>query len=272
MLTYWPDVFPSVSIQFSFEGTAVYVYFILANQVPGDNIITQTLANFTLDGQLDDTFSHLPSNSTEYQYNSLVFSKDGLFNTNHTLVTSMSDSDNSYINFDYANYTFDSDTATTVSSKFVPVAVIAGGHSGRLHWRCRTGRKSVNALSDSELAPLSIDDRSLLAAPTQPPTLLPQSFAALISSKRLVAHNHSVQTTRAEEISGLAPEMRQTETDEQIQRLAREIQALAHEQGMSRRLPLEDQLNFLRGEIERLRAHIHSVQDQGLSGGAPPKY
>ncbi|KAG6915336.1 hypothetical protein DXG01_012108 [Tephrocybe rancida] len=104
-LTYMQENFPSMSIQFSFKGTAIYVYFILANNV-APQVTTETLANFTLDGQLVSTFNHIPSNSPDYQFNSLVFSKDGLSNVQHTLSISTTGNRHLYTNFDYAHYTF----------------------------------------------------------------------------------------------------------------------------------------------------------------------
>ncbi|KAG6849529.1 hypothetical protein H0H93_007685 [Arthromyces matolae] len=88
-LTYAPEDFPVMSIEFSFTGTAVEVYFILANYV-GDGVTTETMCNFTLDGQYISTFHHVPTTSTDYDFNSLVFSKDGLSNTEHTLLISTS--------------------------------------------------------------------------------------------------------------------------------------------------------------------------------------
>ena len=85
---------------------AVYVYFILAND-QGHNIVTRTETNFTLDGQLEYTFTHVPTSSKDLDYNQLVFSKTGLTNEQHTLKASISDVDHQvYINFDYALYTF----------------------------------------------------------------------------------------------------------------------------------------------------------------------
>ncbi|KAK7681913.1 hypothetical protein QCA50_014875 [Cerrena zonata] len=106
--TYNPSI-PEVSVQFSFTGIAVYVYFILAND-QGASITTITQTNFTLDDKLISTFTHNPTTSLDLDYNQLVFQQTGLANQEHTLKASISGLDhNVYINFDYANYTFVND-------------------------------------------------------------------------------------------------------------------------------------------------------------------
>ncbi|KAK7681917.1 hypothetical protein QCA50_014879 [Cerrena zonata] len=113
--TYNRDI-PEVSVQFSFTGIAVYVYFILAND-QGDGITTVTQSNFTLDGKLMSTFTHNPTTSLDLDYNQLVFSQTGLANQEHTLKASISGVDHDvYINFDYANYTFVNDDSVVPTS------------------------------------------------------------------------------------------------------------------------------------------------------------
>ncbi|KAF5386746.1 hypothetical protein D9615_001536 [Tricholomella constricta] len=96
-----------MSIEFSFKGTAVYVFFILANFV-ADHITTETLCDFTLDGTSPVRFHHVPSTSKEYQFHSLVYKKENLPNIDHTLLISTSGVDRHvFTSFDYAQYTFD---------------------------------------------------------------------------------------------------------------------------------------------------------------------
>ncbi|KAG6888114.1 hypothetical protein C0995_010622 [Termitomyces sp. Mi166 len=104
-----------MSIQFSFQGTAIYVYFILANFV-GNGITTETLCNFTLDDEFITQYHHIPTSSKEYNFNSLVFSKDGLLNKSHTLLISTSGlSRDVFTSFDYAIYQFDDGLESTTS-------------------------------------------------------------------------------------------------------------------------------------------------------------
>lgn len=97
-------------IRFIILGTAIYVYFILANN-PAPGITATTAANFTLNGSLVGTFNHSPNTSTsapDFQFNqsALAFSKAGLKNVTHQMVISTSGlSEDVWVNFDYALYT-----------------------------------------------------------------------------------------------------------------------------------------------------------------------
>ncbi|KAJ3722837.1 hypothetical protein DFJ43DRAFT_1042076 [Lentinula guzmanii] len=153
--TYNPDL-KNISISFAFTGTAIYVYFILANN-PDPGISASTAANFTLDGNLVSTFTHSPDSSSsapDFYFNNsaLAFSKTSLKNVTHQMVISTSGlNSNYYLNFDYALYTFQNPSTATSStsssssatssttgastslqsdSKSVPTGAIAGGVVG----------------------------------------------------------------------------------------------------------------------------------------------
>ena len=87
-------------------GTAIYIFFILANNV-GDGITSLTLANFTMDTGSPELFQHTPDlTTTDIDYNQLVYWKRDLSHAEHTLVISTSGvNTNVYVNFDYAIYT-----------------------------------------------------------------------------------------------------------------------------------------------------------------------
>lgn len=92
-----------------FTGTAIYVFFILANN-PGPQhpfTITETAANFTLDNEPPVLFQHVPNNLTEEMlYNQLVFQQTNLESTQHLLIISVSGIQRPvWVNFDYAIYT-----------------------------------------------------------------------------------------------------------------------------------------------------------------------
>ncbi|KAF8912180.1 hypothetical protein CPB84DRAFT_1742791 [Gymnopilus junonius] len=112
--TYNPGL-GNINITMQFSGTAIYVFFILANNA-GDGITSLTEANFTLDGNAPQLFQHAPDlTTTNIDFNQLVFSQENLLNAQHTLVVSTSGvNTNVYINFDYAIYTHD-DTDPLVS-------------------------------------------------------------------------------------------------------------------------------------------------------------
>ncbi|KAJ3903867.1 hypothetical protein F5879DRAFT_116866 [Lentinula edodes] len=155
--TYNPEL-KNISISFDFIGTAVYIFFILAND-PDPGISASTAANFTLDGTLVSTFTHSPNSSASapsfyFNESALAFSKTGMKNISHQMVISTSGlSSDYYLNFDYALYTFQRPDTTTSSSssssssssaasstsdysstqsdsKTVSVGVIAGGVIG----------------------------------------------------------------------------------------------------------------------------------------------
>ncbi|KAF8869881.1 hypothetical protein CPB84DRAFT_1693684 [Gymnopilus junonius] len=88
------------------SGTAIYVFFVLVNNV-GAGLSTETLVDFTLDGDSLQRFEHTAdSQNPLIQYNQLVFHQLNLQNTQHTLVISASQVPTSiYVNFDYAMYT-----------------------------------------------------------------------------------------------------------------------------------------------------------------------
>ncbi|KAJ3770466.1 hypothetical protein FB446DRAFT_744175 [Lentinula raphanica] len=118
--TYNPNL-NNISISFDFTGTAIYVFFILANN-PDPGVSASTAANFTLDGNLVSTFNHSPNSSSSapnfyFNDSALAFSKTGMKNISHQMVISTSGlNSNYYLNFDYALYTFQNLGTSTVSS------------------------------------------------------------------------------------------------------------------------------------------------------------
>ncbi|KAL0946546.1 hypothetical protein HGRIS_012751 [Hohenbuehelia grisea] len=102
--TYNPGL-NNISVNFNFEGTAIYIFFILANNVaPG--ITTKTTANFMLDGVPAGSYLHTPNSSSDLTYNELAFTKQGLLNKNHSFGIVTTGSENILVTFDYAMYTF----------------------------------------------------------------------------------------------------------------------------------------------------------------------
>ena len=91
---------------------AVYAYFILANLV--DSTTTLTNLSFTLDNEFVGTFEHIPTNSTDIQYNFPVYVNETLENKQHTLVIStgglsraqVSALKSSFLLFDYVKHTY----------------------------------------------------------------------------------------------------------------------------------------------------------------------
>jgi hypothetical protein len=87
-------------------GTAVYLFCIVPNTVPGAGSSTVNLT-FTLDGQSDGTFLHQPDGTQNIIYNVPVYARTSLDNKPHTLVMSpVAGINSSLVLFDYAVYTF----------------------------------------------------------------------------------------------------------------------------------------------------------------------
>ncbi|KAH9897651.1 hypothetical protein C8Q73DRAFT_365563 [Cubamyces lactineus] len=90
-------------IQATFNGTAVYVYNILANRVP--DAATFMNLSFSIDGVYRGQFIHIPDSSTTVLYNVSVFAADNLENSLHTLSITVQGQNASHVMFDYLVYT-----------------------------------------------------------------------------------------------------------------------------------------------------------------------
>ena len=115
--TYHPDG-PDHTITFGFNGTAVYVYHILAGNLSaaiGTTLFTNL--TFFLDEQYVGQFVHEPDNTSDIQYNVLVFNQTNLSSDRtHSFRSVTNGPTAALILFDYAIYTTDNDTTTSSSS------------------------------------------------------------------------------------------------------------------------------------------------------------
>ncbi|KAF8447218.1 hypothetical protein L210DRAFT_3390820 [Boletus edulis BED1] len=100
---------PFLSFEFSFAGTALYIYFILAN-APNIFLLTATTSvNCTLDGVTFPPFVHFPTLGAGYQYNVPVFAAESLASGTHTvtlqpIVPTSAPTDSVLMLFDYLIY------------------------------------------------------------------------------------------------------------------------------------------------------------------------
>ncbi|KAJ3576889.1 hypothetical protein NP233_g113 [Leucocoprinus birnbaumii] len=99
------------TIDFSFTGTAIYIFFTLFEN-EGDQITVNTECNFTIDGSYAGYFNHQGDPSKPFrsgqQYGVPVFSMRGLEQKNHSMTIYMADVDyHTFLSFDYATYTTD---------------------------------------------------------------------------------------------------------------------------------------------------------------------
>ncbi|CAA7270986.1 unnamed protein product [Cyclocybe aegerita] len=101
--TYHPFI-KSISITLDFNGTAIWVFFINANNA-GPAVTTRTIANFTMDNGPPVLYEHVPDPmKTEVDFDVPAYSRDGLNSTQHRLVISAFGDTDVYVNFDYAIY------------------------------------------------------------------------------------------------------------------------------------------------------------------------
>ncbi|TBU49269.1 hypothetical protein BD309DRAFT_96951 [Dichomitus squalens] len=110
----------SSSITLRFTGVAVYVYNILANDIRGATFPTGTNIMFSLDGEQDGRFVHIPSDSTDFEYNFLVYARTNLRNEEHVLVIQLNPI--SLCLFDYAVYTCNDQSSTMHISTSTPLS------------------------------------------------------------------------------------------------------------------------------------------------------
>ncbi|KAF8447219.1 hypothetical protein L210DRAFT_3390326 [Boletus edulis BED1] len=100
---------PFLSFEFSFAGTALYLYFILAN-APNFLLLTATTSvNVTVDGVTFPPFVHFPTPGAGYQYNVPVFAAESLASGTHTvtlqpIVPTSAPTDSVLMLFDYLIY------------------------------------------------------------------------------------------------------------------------------------------------------------------------
>ncbi|PIL31270.1 hypothetical protein GSI_05968 [Ganoderma sinense ZZ0214-1] len=115
--TYEPNDPEPRSITMRFNGTAVYVYNVLANTVAYAD--TGTNITFALDGSPVGHYRHIPRNTTLFDYNVPVYSNGTLQNTEHQLVIQAAGAmqSPSLILFDYVVYTFDDTPTATATTK-----------------------------------------------------------------------------------------------------------------------------------------------------------
>ncbi|KAI0337065.1 hypothetical protein BDW22DRAFT_1433646 [Trametopsis cervina] len=115
----------NLTLNITFSGIAIYVFFIMEDQVR-PFITSATSMDIVLDGLFATTFTHAPSNLTDYEYNVCVYSNDNLPAGQHT-VSLISNGPPSLMLFDYANYTVDTESPS--SSNSISLSTIFSSHS-----------------------------------------------------------------------------------------------------------------------------------------------
>ncbi|KAF9064554.1 hypothetical protein BDP27DRAFT_1230378, partial [Rhodocollybia butyracea] len=102
--TYFSDI-QNISVGFTFNGTAIYVYLIVTNEPLSSGLVSNVFCDFRLDGEIVGHFSHLIDNSSDVQFNVSAFNRIDLDPGNHEMLIETTGNQSSFIIFDYALYT-----------------------------------------------------------------------------------------------------------------------------------------------------------------------
>ncbi len=109
--TYWPSDGPA-TITVHCTGSALYVYNILANSVPGTTTFSDI--SYSIDGEAVGRFTRSPDSSSTVLYNQLVYHNTTLNHGPHTLI--MTHANVTLILFDYLIYTTQNDDTTQIGA------------------------------------------------------------------------------------------------------------------------------------------------------------
>lgn len=109
-------------IAFNFEGSAIYIYNIIVNQVPSSTgpVTTATNLSFHIDGVNVGQFTRAPDDSKNVLYNVPVYVNTSLENKQHTMQIRASGKSSSLILFDYAQYTVEEDESDPSTPSTTP--------------------------------------------------------------------------------------------------------------------------------------------------------
>ncbi|KAJ7747182.1 hypothetical protein DFH07DRAFT_747855, partial [Mycena maculata] len=95
----------SMSVSMGFSGTAIFVFFIIPNFAAASNLASVVRCDFFIDGASVGSFTHDSDGSSEFAYNTLVYSNVTVPNGDHVLLIETTGADPAIVIFDYALYT-----------------------------------------------------------------------------------------------------------------------------------------------------------------------
>ncbi|EJF67361.1 hypothetical protein DICSQDRAFT_165186 [Dichomitus squalens LYAD-421 SS1] len=105
---------PDHTVSVSFNGISVYVYNIIANDLPGTTTFTNL--TFWIDNEVVGSFTHSPENTEAFFYSQAVYVNETLPNGLHSLVMHAGGASESLILFDRIVYTSQDDPSSTSSA------------------------------------------------------------------------------------------------------------------------------------------------------------
>lgn len=183
-------------IRMQFDGTAIYVFFTLAD-FRAVGVTTLTECTFTVDGGSPTPYrfaSELtpPREERQQLYQQLVFSMTGLSPGSHSLtIETDTGVDQSYVNFDYAIYTHDDD----------PGGDSGGGTSGDES----SGTASTTSTDGSEEGTSVTESTSSLSPTSSPDTVVGLTAGAATRSEQALTASLTQKSSQSPPLSSLTP-------------------------------------------------------------------
>ncbi|KAJ7506109.1 hypothetical protein B0H11DRAFT_1707629 [Mycena galericulata] len=95
----------SMSLSMDFSGNAIFVFFIVPNFATDSKLASSVRCSFFIDGAQVGSFTHDSDGSSQFAYNTLVYSNVTVPNGDHVLLIETTGADPATIIFDYALYT-----------------------------------------------------------------------------------------------------------------------------------------------------------------------
>ncbi|KAK0492944.1 hypothetical protein EDD18DRAFT_1357326 [Armillaria luteobubalina] len=123
--TYFP-VIEYMSIGLRFNGTAIYIYLILSNYPENTSLVSRTVCNFRVDGNIIGGFRHEIDGTLNYEFNTLAYSNESIGEGEHTVLIETTGNESSYVAFDYAVYTFNDDSHSSALSSGAVAGIVLG--------------------------------------------------------------------------------------------------------------------------------------------------
>ncbi|THU76669.1 hypothetical protein K435DRAFT_594564, partial [Dendrothele bispora CBS 962.96] len=103
--TTYTKAIQNMSIGFNFEGSAIYIYFILTNEPFGSGLLSNASCDFRLDGEIVGSFRHNTDGTNQTVFNALAYSATNLSQRSHKMLVETTGEQGSFIMFDRAVYT-----------------------------------------------------------------------------------------------------------------------------------------------------------------------
>ncbi|KAK0184714.1 hypothetical protein F5146DRAFT_938262, partial [Armillaria mellea] len=96
----------NVTAELAFHGSAIYIYLIASNYPENTGLVSDVLCNFRMDGEIVGNYNHPTDGSYNFDYDVAAYSNASLKDDDHTFLIETTGTQQSYVVFDYALYTY----------------------------------------------------------------------------------------------------------------------------------------------------------------------